>query len=230
MSVSPADVGGRVRITVITAACMLAFAPSVSAQTSATPTVVVDEVWQQQGQLQMALTARNLLDDQARRTVEQGGTSAIDYTIEIYRYRTGWFHSLIRSLRLSFRLGYDAFDRTYRLMGEDIRLRSDRFEEVAAQCTRLAEISLGTFEELGLDVQATYYISVRLKYQPVTTETLDELRSWLGDSGDREPPPVQQGQGLGVRLARLLMNAAGLGERELTGESIRFRPGELPEK
>ncbi len=196
------------------------------------PEVTVPDVWRQDGELFCSVSVTDVLDQQARATIEQGGTSALDYTVELYRQRSGWFDALVTSRTLPFRISFDAFERKYRLLSDDIRIKSEDFQTVADQCTRLAGVSLGLLEELGLEPDGRYYIVVRGRYQPVATETLEELRSWLGGPGGDQQREQQreQGGGIGSRLARTLMNAAGFGERQLEGESTRFLPAELPER
>ncbi len=86
---------------------------------------------------------------------------------------------------------------------------------------------MGTFEDLKLDMESTYYIVVRVRYQPMTVETIDDLSDWVrGGRENRGSSENRQG-GVGSRLARVLMSAAGFGEKDLQGESERFRPADL---
>ncbi|MFO7768210.1 MAG: DUF4390 domain-containing protein [bacterium] len=193
--------------------------------------VSVPDVWVEGGELRCSIRAAHVLDDRARETIEQGGTSALDYTVELYLQRSGWFDAMVATRTLPFRISYDAFERKYRLLSEDIRMKSESFQEVADQCTRLAEFSLGRVDELDLEPDGRYYIVVHGRYQPVVTETLEEIRSWLGGPGGQQRREQErEGGGIGSRLARTLMNAAGFGEKELQGESVRFRPADLPER
>ncbi len=55
----------------------------------------------------------------------------------------------------------------------------------------------------------------------------------MSKSGDQTAAIEQRGNsstGIGTRIARALMSAAGYGEEELQGESERFRPRDLPER
>lgn len=207
------------------------FAASLAVGAFQAPEVAVPEIWLQDGELRCSVIVDGVLDEQARETIEQGGTSALDYTVELYRERSGWFDALVTTRALPFRISYDAFERKYRLLSEDIRMKSEQFTDVADQCTRIAELTLGLTEELDLEPEGTYYIVVRGQYQPVATETLEELRTWLGGTGGEQERQQQREQGgIGSRLAKTLMNAAGFGEKQLEGESSRFRPVDLPER
>ncbi|MFC1530141.1 DUF4390 domain-containing protein [Gemmatimonadota bacterium] len=201
---------------------------TVSAQDAET-TVKVSAVWLVENELYCSVVAENLLEDSARETIRGGGTAAVDYTFELYRHRRGWFDSLIESRDLQFRISYDAFELQYRLISPDLRLKTDDFSRVVTQCTSLSEVSFGTMDELRLDQQANYYIVVRVRYQPMSVETIDDLRDWVSGSGREEEQQnsKNRGEGFGSRIARVVMSAAGFGEEELQGESQRFRPSEL---
>jgi len=207
--------------------------PAAASGQEADPAVEIGEVWRQEGELRFSISATGLFDEEAQRTIRQGGTAAIDYTVELYRRRAGWFDTQVHTIEIPFRVNFDAFDRNYRLLGTDIRLKSDSFDEVVEQCTELDGVVMGSIEGMGLDMNATYYLIVRAKYQPMTVETIDELRDWMSRP---EGQPNSQGQsgrtssGVGTRIARALMSAVGYGEEELQGESGRFRPVDLPER
>ena len=191
--------------------------------------ITVGDVWLEANGLYFAVNTVNLLEEGARETIQEGGTAAVDYTFELYRQRKGWFDSLIDSEQLQFRISFDAFERQYRVISPDMRLKTDEFSRVIAQCTDLNTVSFNSTDSSRLDSQATYYIVVRVRYQPMSVETIDDLRDWVGGSGGNEEqnPAESRGEGLGARIARVLMSAAGFGEEDLQGESPRFRPSEL---
>jgi len=203
---------------------------AVSAQGTEIETrVEVSAVWLMENELHCSVVTENILEDNSHETIREGGTAAVDYTFELYRHRRGWFDSLIESRDLQFRISYDAFERQYRLISPDLRLKTEDFTEVVTQCTSLSEVSFGTVDDLRLDRQATYYIVVRVRYQPMSVETIDDLRDWVGGSGrdEEQRNSKNRGEGFGSRVARVLMSAAGFGEEDLQGESVRFRPSEL---
>jgi hypothetical protein len=207
--------------------------PSAVTGQEADPSVTVGEVYRQEGELRFSIETTGLFDAEAQRTIRQGGTAAIDYTVELYRRRAGWFDSHISTLPIPFRVSFDTFDRKYRLLGSDIRLKTESFDEIVTQCTMLEGVLMGSMDELGLDMNATYYFVVRVSYQPMSVETIDELRNWMSKPGDQAAAREQGGSsstGVGTRIARALMSAAGYGEEELQGESERFRPVDLPER
>jgi len=191
--------------------------------------ITVGEVWLEENGLYFSVETVNLLEEDARETIQEGGTAAVDYTFELYRQRKGWFDSLIDSEQLQFRISFDAFERQYRVISPDMRLKTDDFSRVIAQCTDLNTVSFGTTDGSRLDPQGTYYIVVRVRYQPMSVETIDDLRDWVSGSGSNEEqsPTRSRGEGFGSRIARVLMSAAGFGEEDLQGESSRFRPSEL---
>ncbi|MFC1559044.1 DUF4390 domain-containing protein [Gemmatimonadota bacterium] len=191
--------------------------------------ITVGDVWLEADGLFFAVKTVNLLEEGARETIQEGGTAAVDYTFELYRQRKGWFDSLIDSEQLQFRISFDAFERQYRVISPDMRLKTDEFARVIAQCTDLNTVSFSSTDGSRLDPQATYYIVVRVRYQPMSVETIEDLRDWVGGSGDNEVqnPTESRGKGLGARIAQVLMSAAGFGEEDLQGESPRFRSSEL---
>lgn len=210
-------------------AIILATALAAPAQTGpvAEPVLVVGEMWRQAGELRADLTAEGLFGEQAQRDLEQGGVSMLVYQVEVYRKRSGWFDSLIETSELVYRVSYDSFERRYRMQGDDIGVKSESFQEVVGLCTRLKGVTVCPLAKL--DPDAEYYLAVRCAFQPMSMESLDELRNWM-EGG--EPPREQQQrrQGVGSRLARMLMSAAGFGEKQLQGTGPAFRPNNLPER
>ena len=191
--------------------------------------ITVGDVWLEANGVFFAVKTVNLLEEGARETIQEGGTAAVDYTFELYRQRKGWFDSLIDSEQLQFRISFDAFERQYRVISPDMRLKTDEFSRVIAQCTDLNTVSFSSTDGSRLDPQGTYYIVVRVRYQPMSVETIDNLRDWVSGSGGNEEqnPTESRGEGFGARIARVLMSAAGFGEEDLQGESPRFRKSEL---
>jgi hypothetical protein len=207
--------------------------PAAASGQESDPAVEFGEVWRHEGELRFSVTATGLFDEEAQRTIGQGGTAAIDYTFELYRRRVGWFDTQVHRFDIPFRITFDAYDRNYRLLGIDIRLKTESFDEIVKQCTELDGVLVGSIEELGLDMDATYYLVVRVNYKPMTVETIEEIRDWMSRPGGQPPNQDQSGRtssGVGTRIARALMSAAGFGEEELQGESGRFKPADLPEK
>lgn len=191
------------------------------------PEVVVGGVWREEDDLIFAVETSNLLDDEARRTIDEGGTTALDYTFELYRVRRGWFDAFITGKTFEFRVTYDTFEQEYRVFSPDTQLKTDNFQQVKEYCTELGRVSMGTFDDLRLDTEGTYYIVVRVRYQPMTVETIDDLSDWVrGGRENRESTENRRG-GVGSRLARVLMSAAGFGEQDLQGESDHFQPVDL---
>ena len=207
--------------------CLLA--PVTAFAQSGETVVTVGEVWLEENELYFSVETVNLLEESARETIQGGGTAAVDYIFELYRQRKGWFDSLIDSNELQFRISFDAFERQYRVTSLDMRLKTDDFTKVITQCTDLNKVAFGATDGSRLDPQGTYYIVVRIRYQPMSVETIEDLRDWVGGSGRNRDQNAREtrGEGFGSRVARVLMSAAGFGEEDLQGESFRFRPSEL---
>jgi hypothetical protein len=194
------------------------------------PSVGVGEVWLHEGELHVSILCEGILDEEARRMIDQGGTAEIVYTIELIRKRSGWFDSSVGDPTIvPFQISYEPFERKYRMLGEDIRLKDEDFQRVADQVTNLRDIGLGSLAEFGVDMNANYYVVVTVQFQPITMETLDELRSWMGSDQPATEDQPRSG-GVGSRIAQALMSAAGFGERQLRGESETFQPSQLPER
>lgn len=191
------------------------------------PVLVVGEMWRQAGEVRVDLDAEGLFGDQARRDLEQGGVSMLVYQLEVYRKRSGWFDSLVETSELVYRVSYDSFERRYRMQGDDIGVKSESFQEVVGLCTRLKGIQVCSLERL--DREAEYYLVIRCAFQPMSLESLDELRTWV-EGGEPPREREERRQGVGSRLARMLMSAAGFGEKQLQGTGPTFRPNDLPER
>lgn len=224
--------GSRVARKLTTLFALFLIAPAAVFAQEIQQAVTIDEVWLEEGELRFSVETSGLFDAEAERTIRQGGTAALDYAFELYRQRKGWFDTLVKKIEiLPFRVGYDSFERQFRVESTEIRIKTDDFQKVVEPCTRLSSQTWGPLDELKLDDRATYYIVVRARYQPMAVETIDELREWVSGSGNQQTgqdSSRRRGEGVGSRIARVLMSAAGFGEEELRGESATFKLADLP--
>jgi hypothetical protein len=218
-------VGERVFQTTNAIILAVALSAPTQARPAVSPAVKVSEVWRHEGEVRATLRVEGIFDEQARRNLEQGGVSLLGYQIEVFRKRAGWFDNQIGTeVNIPFRLSFDTFERRFRLQGTDIGVKSESFEEIVNQCTNLSGVTICPLD--GLDPDASYYLTVKCAFQPMAMESLEELRAWMG-GGESGAQDQGQRQGIGARLAQMLMSAAGLGQKQLQGTSDTFRPRDL---
>jgi len=204
--------------------------PAVALAQPVEPSVGIGDIWLHEGELHVSILCEGILDEEARQTIDQGSTAEIVYTVELIRKRSGWFDSSVgEPTIIPFQIGFEPYERKYRMLGEDILVKDEDFQRVSAQVMNIADINLGSLADLRVDMNANYYVEVTVQFQPVTMETLDDLRSWMGTE-QTGAEGRQSGRGVGSRIAQALMNAAGFGERQLRGASDVFRPSQLPER
>lgn len=179
-----------------------------------------------------------LFDRETFRSLRKGMTAGLEYQIQVWGERDGWFDAVVDETVLRMKLGYDNWERCYTVTrpGGTARFQEDSAAE--RDCCRIRGIGLVRRDRLKPG--RTYHILVRMVFEPMSVESLHEIGRWLSGEVDdlnakslrRKRSPVKSA---GDWLLGFVVNLSGFGDREFTAESpplvvengnVRFRAGE----
>lgn len=178
-----------------------------------------------------------LFDRETFRSLRKGMTAGLEYQIQVWGERDGWFDAVIDETVLRMKLGYDNWERCYTVMrpGGTTRFQEDSAAE--RDCCRIRGVGLVRRDRLKPG--RTYHVLVRAVFEPMSVESLHEIGRWLSGEVDdlnakslrRKHSPIQSA---GDWLLGFVVNVSGFGDREFTAESppltvedgaVRFRDG-----
>lgn len=163
-----------------------------------------------------------LFDRETFRSLKKGMTAGLEYQVQVWGERDGWFDAVVAETVLRMKLGYDNWERCYTVMrpAETARFQEDTAAE--RNCCRLRGIGLVRRDRLKPG--RTYHILVRAVFEPMSVESLHEIGRWLSGEVDdlnaksltRKRSPVKSA---GDWLLGFVVNVSGFGDREFTAES-----------
>ncbi|MDM7925830.1 MAG: DUF4390 domain-containing protein [bacterium] len=163
-----------------------------------------------------------LFDRETFRSLRKGMTAGLEYQIQVWGDRDGWFDAVVDEKVLRMKLGYDNWERCYTVMrpGGTARFQEDTAAE--RNCCRIRGIGLVRRDRLKPG--RTYHILVRMVFEPMSVESLHEIGRWLSGEVDdlnakslsRKRSPVKSA---GDWLLGFVVNLSGFGDREFTAES-----------
>ena len=147
---------------------------------------------------------------------------------ELWRRRTGWFHSLERSFDLSIRIRYEVWSKSYRI--ERKGLPPALLSSLDSVQTALAgPLSLPVGRIEPLQTRARHYVVITATLKPLSVEDIEEGEGWLsGEVASKR----RAGLGVITALPRSIFDAvrnfAGFGDQKARAISPEFRIDELP--
>ena len=162
---------------------------------------------------------------QLEETLLRGMPATIGIEIGLWKKRALWFDKLVLAIRSEHKVVHDLWTRSFRVLSGTAppqRRIAANLDSLRSMLFTARGLPIATAADL--DSTGSYYVSVRVRIQPVDTEDLGEIERWLsGESND----PKGAEQGLPRYLLGLAVAFSGLGERTALVKSERFRPGDL---
>lgn len=154
-------------------------------------------------------------------TLGDGIPATVILVVDLWRERSGWWDSLIRSQAFSYRFRRNLWNGTYELWGFD-RTKSeirDR-EHLETILGRVHEVVLGTTEDF--EPGKRYYLTVKALVKPMNLDDLERIDAWL--SGNVTGSGGGGLLGIPKSLARVVVDLSGLGDQSTVGKSRMFLP------
>lgn len=160
--------------------------------------------------------------------IDKGVPTALEYRIELWKVRRGWFDGRIDAFDMTYRIRYDIWEKKYTVIqiGPDLVIEyimGDRREmtDLVGNCGRVS-FPLD-------DTSATCYLIGRLSIKILTLSNLKEVESWLkGEISGAEKPDLNSASDkFGEFLFDTALKITGLQNISLKITSGNFRSGDL---
>jgi hypothetical protein len=170
----------------------------------------------------VGFTLEGLFDRETFRSLKKGMTAGLEYQIQLWGERDGWFDAVVAESVTRMKLGYDTWERRYTVIrsGGTSRFQEDSTAE--RDCCRVRGLRLARRDRLKPG--RTYHVLVRAVFEPMSVESIHEIGRWLSGEVDdlnaksirRQRSPVKSA---GDWLLGFVVNVSGFGDREFTAES-----------
>ncbi len=155
-------------------------------------------------------------------TLGEGIPATLTIVVDLWRDRSGWWDSLVRSRTYVYRFRRDVWSGVYDVINpDDSRVTLADPPSLQAYLQRVHEIPLGTADRF--DESKHYYLTVKAVLEPMDLDDLEEVEAWL--NGDVTGGPAKGGLlGIPKALYRLAVDLSGLGTESEVGRSTAFEP------
>jgi hypothetical protein len=175
--------------------------------------------------LRMDFIVDSLFNREVFRGLKKGMTAGLEYQVQLWEKRSGWFDMVIAEAGMRMKIGYDNWERKFTVMHSDRTLLFMNEEDAGRHCSRLIRFRITGKNQLK--PARAYRIFVRVLFQPMSIENVEEIRRWLSGKADdlnaksikRSKSPLKSA---GDWLLGFVVNVSGFGDREFTAESAEF--------
>ncbi|NUO82940.1 DUF4390 domain-containing protein [candidate division KSB1 bacterium] len=192
------------------------------------PQLVLDTLRIEAGRLLVDFHVDSLLVTPLWEGMQRGITSAARFRVQLWRKRGFLLNSVVAERDFEIKTAFDPWEQQYLVQTwEERRLTKSR-EFVQQQWEQHRNWPLS--DTTQLNAKHRYYLVIELHFEPVSRESLREIRGWLAgemktmrhrDSTEVETP--QKSRGLQDRMLNFVVDLTGLGEQALSLKSGFFR-------
>jgi len=165
-----------------------------------------------------------LLTDKMIEGLQRGLTSIIEYRVQLWR-RSSWVSHFVAEDFYRIKIYFDHWERKFAIISENENRLTSSSETLREKCSEVQGLVLSDSSSLRPGVK--YFVTVKMKYEPISTENYEQLKTWLkGEMGTLDPskqkePPKHSG-GSRSRLFNMFVNLIGFGDKVLSAKSEYF--------
>ena len=208
---------------------IIAFLTSFSTNSRAQASrIVIDSIRIESGNLMVDFHADSLLSSRLLAGMQRGITSSARFRVQLWRKRSLFLSGLVAEREYEIKATFDLWEQQYLMQTWEERRLTRSLELVRANWEQHRNLLLADSSKLG--AKTRYRVSVEVLVEPVSRESLQEIRGWLGGEIKKTPqpdstgsPPPENSRGLQDRLLDAVIDLTGLGERMITARSETFR-------
>jgi len=169
------------------------------------------------------------LPDKIVRYIDKGMPVGIEYRIELWRVRAGWFDSRTAFVNISYRVRYDTWSREFSVF----KLEPDVAVEYTLSGRRETFDLILSSDRISLpldDSSDTYYLVGKLAVKVMTLSNFKEVESWLkGEISEAEKPNIREAPDkLGEFFFNTALKVTGLENASRDIKTDIFRLKDLP--
>lgn len=161
--------------------------------------------------------------------MRSGLPTTLNYTIEVWRQRTGWWDRLEATYERTFRIYHELLNDLYYVHTPDQTFRWTRLDSMtAAVCRFSRESQQGPqyFSKAIFRPDKQYYVVITATLAPLSVEDLNELDDWLRGTLAGRGDESGGISGITRTMGGLLMNMTGFGDKQIKSRTQPFLPSE----
>lgn len=206
----------------------VAVAPAAARETR----VVIDSLRVQENYFYVDFHVDSLLTTHLLNGMQRGLTSAAQFRVQLWRKRSRWFGStLVTERRYEIKSTYDPWEQKYVIVTAEERRLTSALDLLRRWWEQHRGVALAETKEFN--PARRYFVTIELLVEPVSKESLNEIRGWLAgevkiaapqDStpSDSTASAEKRDGSVPDRLLNLLINLTGFGKQVITAQSEAF--------
>ncbi len=188
----------------------------------------IDSLRVEAGYLRADFHADSLLTMRLLANMRRGVTSSVRFRVQLWRKRSWLFSGVVSERAFEIKTTFDVWEQQFLLQTPDERRLTKSLEYVKERWEKHHGLPLA--DSTRWQGKHQYYIVVEASLEPVSRESLQEIRGWLSgemksitqrDSANAAPP--ENKRGLQDRVLDTVLDFTGLGEQTASIKSAFFR-------
>lgn len=190
--------------------------------------ITIDSLHLEAGRLLIDFHVDSLLTHQLISGMQRGITSSARFRVQLWR-KSGWlFNALTAEREFQVKATFEPWESKYFVQMSGERRLTKSLDFVRASWERHRRLAVADSSQLS--AKARYYIVIEIVLEPVSRESLQEIRGWLSgevksmrsqDSTGAAPPP--QASGLRSRVFDTVVDLTGFGAHVMSLKSEYFQ-------
>ncbi len=193
--------------------------------------LVIDSLRVKENYLLVDFHADSLLTRQLLNGMQRGLTSSAQFRVQLWRKRGFLFGSaLLAERQYEIKSAYDTWEQKYVIITAAERRLTSALDLVRRWWEQHHGVTLTELK--GLHPSRRYFVTIDLQVEPVSKESLNEIRGWL--AGEVKGAPKSDSSGasnaaeekrgdIPDRLLNFLVTVTGFGKRVVSVKSPNFR-------
>ena len=190
-------------------------------------TVMIDSLTSSEAGLAVSFHADSLLSSRLLYNIQRGVTSAASFRVQLWRKRWLFTSTLVAERQYEIKTAFDQWDKKFIIETATERRLTGSLEFVRTLWERHEGVLVADSSQLN--AKHNYFASVEVLLQPVSRESLQEIRGWLAGevksfkSEDSTAQPAPAPSFFGDRMLGLVIDLTGFGEKLVAVKSRDFR-------
>lgn len=190
--------------------------------------IAIDSLQIESGRLVIDFHVDSLLTNRLISGMQRGITSSARFRVQLWR-KSGWlFNALAAEREFQVKSTFEPWESKFFVQSAGERRLTKSLDFVRSSWERHRRLVVADSSQLS--AKARYYIVIEIVLEPVSRESLQEIRGWLSgevkgmrsqDSTDTGPPPPVSG--LRSRVFDTVVDLTGFGAHVMSVKSKQFQ-------
>ncbi len=162
--------------------------------------------------------------------LRSGLPTTLNYTIQVWRQRSGWWDRLEGTYERPFRIFRDLLNEIYYAVTPEATFRFTHPDSLAAAVSRFArDAPQGPqyFAKQLFQPDQQFYVVITATLAPLTVDDLNELDTWLRGTLAGRGDDAGGISGITSTIGGMLMSMTGFGDKQYKARTPRFTPAEI---